>query len=270
MSTEPTRPPDPVALWLIGPGFLIGFLGSLCGIGGGLFAVPLLHFVRRFELKVAVATGLGLVLATTSAATVTELLRDDSQLILSLVAVLAVGVIVGAQIGFLVAERLPVRLLKLVFVVVLAFAGWRVIAGSGAELLGSAASLSKLDHFWAFLVGIGGGFVAPLLGVGGGLVMVPGLYLGIESVGFATARACSLAAGVVAATRSLRLHGKAGRVRWWSAGALGLGALGGAAVGVVATRLDGFAEAGRLILGGLLWFVSARFVVELVQGPSED
>jgi hypothetical protein len=63
--------------WLVLAGLAIGFLGSWCGIGGGLFAVPLLHFVRKLELRAAVATALVLVLATSTAATAAEALSPE-------------------------------------------------------------------------------------------------------------------------------------------------------------------------------------------------
>ena len=38
-------------------GALIAAWSSMCGIGGGLFAVPVLHFLERLPLKEAVAVG---------------------------------------------------------------------------------------------------------------------------------------------------------------------------------------------------------------------
>ena len=252
--------------WLLAAGLGIGFLGSLCGIGGGLFAVPFLHVVRGFELQVAVASSLVLVLATTVGATAAEAFQEASDLHGPLVAGLVGGVLLGAQAGFRVSERLPARRLKMVFVVVLTLAAIRLGPwpqapagpGGGALFEPGAASLAV-----AFLVGAGGGFVAPLLGVGGGLIMVPGLYLGIPGLGFSTARATSLAAGSVAAARSLWLHARAGRVRWRSATWLAAGALLGAVLGVRTTRLAGVADLGRILLALVLLFVALRFAREL-------
>ena len=56
------RPPERAPLWFLPAGALIGFLGTLAGIGGGLFAVPLLHHVTRIPLKHATGTALLLVL----------------------------------------------------------------------------------------------------------------------------------------------------------------------------------------------------------------
>jgi uncharacterized membrane protein YfcA len=205
--SEPAPRARRLSLWLVPAGFLIGFLGSLCGIGGGLFAVPLLHYLRKIPLKESVATGLVLVVATTFSSTATELFQAEPDLHGWTILPLVAGVLFGAQFGYLVAVKVNVRVLRAIFVVFLSVAGYRVFAGGGGEVVESGeVALDALGYVYAFLVGIGGGFVAPLLGVGGGLVMVPGLYLILPALGFPGARACSLAAGVFGSSRSLFLH----------------------------------------------------------------
>ena len=255
---------------LVPAGFLIGFVASLCGIGGGLFAVPILHYLLGLELKRAVATGLVLVLATTSGATVTEVLRPDPDLIWPVVGGLVAGVLVGAGLGFRVSERLDNRGLKRVFVVVLLVVGARILfvpAASPDASVATAVGAGTLAY--AFLAGMGGGFVAPLLGVGGGLIMVPALYLGLDAAGFSEARACSLAAGSVGALRSLLLHARAGRVAWRSGLLLGAGALLGAASGVSSLRFEGLVEAGRVVLGLILWATALRFFRDLRRASAD-
>ncbi len=265
--SSPRRAP----LWLVPAGIVIGFLGSLCGIGGGLFAVPLLHYVQKIPLKEAVATALVLVLATTAASTGAELFQAEPELHAWPVLGLMGGVLVGAQFGYLVAVRVNVRILRALFVVFLTVAGYRVLAGGGEELAESApVVIGASKVLFAFLVGIGGGFVAPLLGVGGGLVMVPGLYLILPAMGFPGARACSLAAGVIGSARSLFLHARAGRVHRSPGLLLGAGALLGAVAGVHFLHLPGLAEVGRPILALVLWFVAARFLVDLLRGRADS
>ena len=253
--------------WLPVAGLAIGFLGALCGIGGGLFAVPLLHYVCRFELRTCVATGLVLVFATTSSSTVTELVRGDFQMPWGVIGALVAGVLVGAQLGFRLSQRMPVRTWKAVFAVVLTVAGLRILFGSppppSDELVTELGALALGN---AALTGLLGGFVAPLLGVGGGLFMVPGLYLGPTGLDFVGARACSLAAGAVGSARSLRLHAKTGRVRWAHGLALAAGALGGAAVGVYAVRLPILADVARWLLGVLLVITALRFARDWRRG----
>lgn len=249
-------------------GFLIAVVGAMCGIGGGLFAVPLLHFACGLDLKRAVATALVLVLSTTTFATLGECLRETPDLHASLVACVAAGVLLGAQFGFRLAERISLRALQAVFVVVLLGAAARIALG-GADAAAGAQETEWLDHstrMLGFAAGLAGGFLAPLLGVGGGLIMVPALFLGIGGLGFTEARATSLAAGAVGAMRSLWLHGRAGRVELPAVLPLALGAVGGSLVGVRLVHLEGAVEVSRMLLAGVLVFVALRFLRELL-GP---
>ena len=255
-------------LSLLPVGFAIAFVGALCGIGGGLFTVPLLHYVRGLELKRAVATALVLVVTTTGFATLAELLRADRQLDGPLVACLAAGTLLGAQLGFRVAERIPTRALRGVFVVVLTAAGLRLaFAGpGGGEILPGDAGARALAT--AFAAGLGGGFLAPLLGIGGGLLMVPALFFGIPGMSFAMARASSLAAGAVGASRSLWLHARAGRVDLPAVAPLALGALGGAVAGVQVVHLEGATAVARMLLAGILFVTALRFLRDLLRPRS--
>lgn len=249
-------------------GFAIAWFASLSGIGGGLFAVPFLHYRRGLELKRAIATSLVLVLATTVAATGTELLRPEPELHFGLVVPLVVGMLVGAQLGFLASERTGIRPLKLVFALLLAYASWRLLlGGQGVHTVVSdyPAEPSTGELGLAFLAGLGGGFVAPLLGVGGGLVMVPVLFLSIGWLGFSGARACSLAGSTIGTARALFLHARAGRVRWDDARWLALGALVGAAVGVGSLDFAGVVEVGRYGLGILVLVIAGRFALDLLK-----
>ncbi len=255
-----------IPFWYFPAGLVIGFVGALCGIGGGLFAGPLLHYTRGLALKRSAATALLLVFATTSAASVTEALQEDTLLSTRLVLPLMIGVLAGAQAGFKLSQRLSERGLKCVFCVVMLAAGLRILFSSGG--FSPAPGTFASDHVTSLLslaVGFGGGFVAPILGVGGGLMMVPGLFLCIDGLPFTAARATSLAGGTVASLRSLFLHSRAGNIVYGPGIVLGLGALVGATSGVFFTRSDGFVQAGRVFLGALLIFQALRFARELTR-----
>src|SRR5260221_13419809 len=62
---ELLRPPVTAAV--VAGGAVAGCLGSLLGIGGGVFLVPLLNAGLGLEFRVAAATGLMTVIATSSA-----------------------------------------------------------------------------------------------------------------------------------------------------------------------------------------------------------
>lgn len=254
----------PPAPWLVLGGVAIGFVAAMCGIGGGLFAVPLLHFVWRLELRHAVATSLVMVLATAVAATAVESLRSSPDLRLELVIPLAVGAVVGAQLGYLAGRRLSATALRWLFVVALPLAGVRMLQSSPPVAEGATFGVSAA--LFALCAGFGGGVVAPLLGIGGGLVFVPALYLGLDAAGHDVARACSLAAAVATASRSLWLYGREGVVHarpgLWLAG----GALLGSAAGVLQFH-RGWAEAGRVGLAVILFAVAGRFLVDVLRRP---
>jgi len=253
-----------VPLWFVPVGFGIGFIGALCGIGGGLFAGPLLHLTCRLPLKRAAATALLLVFATTSASTAAELFQDTSLLRWELVLPLMGGVVIGARAGFYLAQRLSERRLKACFCIVMVLAGLRILTSHGGDAVaGGVVSPDGTTSFIALLVGVGGGFVAPILGVGGGLLMVPGLFLAIDGLSFTAARATSLAGGVAASMRSIALHSRAGNIAFAPGLYLALGALGGAATGVSFTRSDGFVQAGRFLLAAILILQGIRFGREL-------
>ena len=257
--------------WLVPFGILVGFMGSIAGVGGGLFVTPLLQFALGFPLKTAAATALVLVFATTSASTVTELLEVQPHLFLPVILPLAAGVLVGAQAGFFVAQRIRIQPLRVVFILFLLLSAGRIFFGAApSEEIEVAPVLSAADQWLAGLVGLAGGFVAPLLGIGGGLLMVPGLLFVFPALGFAGARAGSLAAGSLASLRSLGLHAKAGRVRWPVGLRLGLGALVGAGIGVHTVHLPGLRDIGRPIIGFILVFVALRFGKDFLWPPASD
>lgn len=248
------------ALWFVPAGFAIGFAGALCGIGGGIFAGPLLHSVRGLALKRAAASAILVVLATTLTSTVAESFRPDSELVWPVVVPLALGALAGTQLGFLLSKRIEERALKQVFAVVLALAGVRLLFFSS-----SLASLAALEGWaasaLALVIGLAGGCLTPLLGVAGGVFMVPALFLAGQP--FGAARACALAAGALAALRSLWLHTRAGNVSYALGWPLALGALIGALGGVVAAHDPFLSPGGRVGLGILLLVLAARFLGQL-------
>jgi len=255
----------PARGWLFPAGLAIAFLGSMTGVGGGLFAVPLLHYVWRFELKSAIATALVLVGTNALFATVAELFHPNNALRLDLFVALALGTLVGNQLGYAAVRRIAVRRLKQVFVFVLAIAAARLVlsAPAAAAIAGTAApELGPRALGIAVGLGVGGGFVAPLLGVGGGLVMVPGLLLGLPVLGFNAVRAASMATSVISAARSAWLHHGERRVRLAEGAWLGSGAVFGSIAGVWVAHGEGFEAIGRPLLAAILILVAVRFARE--------
>jgi hypothetical protein len=125
------RAPGPFRAALAGPGYrpvrlgagiggsvFAGVVSALLGVGGGIVKVPLMHLVMRVPLKVATATSNLMIGVTASASAIVYLMRDGINPLVA--GPTAVGVFAGAMVGSRVAQRIDVRLLRLLFVAVLA------------------------------------------------------------------------------------------------------------------------------------------------------
>jgi uncharacterized protein len=255
--------------------FAVAAWSGMCGIGGGLFAVPILHFVYKLRLKEAIPISLSLVAAATISATVTEALRADSAIDWGIVLGLVIGCLVGAPLGFRVSRNVDSRKLKMIFVVLLLFVGTRTLgfvpqafaAGpDGAPL----TTVGWPEYAISVLIGFGGGFVSPLLGIGGGLIAVPALLFGVPAIGHLGARACSLAMATVTSTRSLALYWRAGQLDLRRSVPFALGAAVGAIVGVLVVHIDGVEDVARKMLGVTLLVVAVRFVFDLRRSKSHS
>ncbi|MFH0751522.1 MAG: sulfite exporter TauE/SafE family protein [Chloroflexota bacterium] len=95
-----------------------GVLSALLGVGGGIVKVPLMHLVMGVPLQVATATSNLMIGVTAAASAVVYLLRGGIDPYIA--GPTAVGVFAGAMVGSRLAPRINVRILRLLFVGVLA------------------------------------------------------------------------------------------------------------------------------------------------------
>lgn len=249
-------------------GGAIAFVGAVCGIGGGLFAVPLLHYGFGLALRASVATSLCLVAATALASTGAELVHAEGALLWDVVLPLVAGALVGAQFGYLASRRLPERAVKGLFAVVMLLAGLRLF-------LDTAIHPAPTDYHPSYglvrvsgvaTIGILAGTVSPLLGIGGGLIVIPSLLLALPEVGGLGARAASLGVACVTSLRSIQLYLRERAVDLGVAPWFVLGAVLGAVLGVQAVHHEGVAAAGRRFLGVLMVLTAWRFARDVRRG----
>ena len=252
-----------VLLVLIGGA--IAFVGAVCGIGGGLFAVPVLHYGFKLPLRASVATSLCLVAANALASTFSEVLHAEGALEWLVILPLIGGALVGAQFGYFASKRLSVSLIKALFAVVMVVAGVRLLGsdGSAAHLEVFRANYSFARAGLVAAIGVLAGAVAPLLGIGGGLIVVPALLFAFPDIGSLGARAASLGVACVTSLRSVHLYWRENSVDrdvapWFIAGALI-----GATLGVQAVHVEGIAGVGRQFLGVILLATAMRFIVDV-------
>jgi uncharacterized membrane protein YfcA len=179
-----------VSPWLLAlTGAATGVVGSLLGLGGGMFLVPLLTLVLGVPIRAAIAASLVSVIATASASATVNLDRGLVNLRLGLV--LEVATSVGGLGGGILATRLSPRQLFLAFAITMAVMGVLVVVRSKQRNVISdlatdpgrlGGRIREGDTEYVYRVrrlplGMGfsllAGALSGLLGVGGGIIKVP-------------------------------------------------------------------------------------------------
>ena len=106
-------------------GLFGGIISGLLGIGGGVVIVPLMHLGMGLPLRVATATSTLIIAVTAAASGIVYLLRGGIDPYV--LGPTAVGVFIGAFIGSRSAARIPLRLLRLLFIAVLAYTAVQMV-----------------------------------------------------------------------------------------------------------------------------------------------
>ncbi|HET8777516.1 MAG TPA: sulfite exporter TauE/SafE family protein [Candidatus Limnocylindria bacterium] len=99
--------------------FVAGNVSGLLGVGGGVVIVPMMHLLLGAPLSVATATSNFMIGMTAAAGAYPYLFRGDVDP--ALAAPMVLGVVLGASLQARVANRIPTTVLRLAFIVVLAY-----------------------------------------------------------------------------------------------------------------------------------------------------
>jgi len=202
-----------------GVGLVAGFVGSMLGIGGGVFLVPLFSVVLGLPLKLAIATSLVCVIATAAAGANVYLRQGLADIRLAML--LEIPTVVGAIAGGMLASVLEADALALIFVALALYTAWTMFrrhgrsqgdarGGPGPEETELAAtgdpgeggvsagggSWREREYFDAkagrvvryrierlgpgLAVSVVGGLASGLLGIGGGIIKVPVMNLAMK------------------------------------------------------------------------------------------
>ncbi|MFW9923033.1 MAG: TSUP family transporter [Candidatus Thorarchaeota archaeon] len=120
-----------VKVYLTPLAFLGGFVAGIAGLGGGVVMVPILNIVMGLPIHFATATSAFIMIFSSISALVTAVISKPEvipDIWWPFVAGLAVGIIIGAQIGALIAKRLKAEPLKAIFAVALTAVGiWSIV-----------------------------------------------------------------------------------------------------------------------------------------------
>lgn len=189
---------------LVGIGAIAGILSGLFGVGGGIIIVPSLVLLLGIEQRRATGTSLLAVVPISIAAAAFYV--ANGAIDWRVAALLAVGIVIGGQIGSLLLAKLPQRTLRWIFILFMIAVAVRLLLAMPASNDGPL----DLDAWLIVLlvvIGIAFGVLAGLLGVGGGVFIVPALILGF-GMGELDARGTSLVAiipgGITSTISNLR------------------------------------------------------------------
>jgi len=184
-------------IFLVFFGFFIGILGSVMGVGGGVFIVPLLVLVFNLPMHNAIAISLVAIAATSSAVASVNVEKGLANVRLGIY--METTMALGSVIGALILSMLPSALLQFFFSIFLfpvalsmylksrkgvkeeavpAIAGKNLFGGSFFDPARNsetsyAVKKMPLAMFFSFFAG----GLSGLLGLGGGIVQVPVMNL---------------------------------------------------------------------------------------------
>ena len=208
-------------VYLVLAGFLGGALGSMVGLGGGVFIIPVLVLFLDVPIHNAVSASLLGVVATSTTGSITYLRQGftNLRLTVSIETALALGALTGGMVGVLLDRQTLSAVFGGLMIVVAVYMAWRrkkapAPPAEDAELgrFGATyrdANLRREVRYAVrrFPLGLVAGLVAGnmsgLLGVGGGWLTVPTLRLGMGVPMRAAVATSSLMLGVTACAGAL-------------------------------------------------------------------
>ncbi|MCM3886538.1 sulfite exporter TauE/SafE family protein [Frankia sp. R82] len=228
-----------------------GALGSLLGLGGGTFIVPILTLAFGLDVRLAIGASLISVVAGSAAASPRYL--DEGFANLRVAVTLEVATVTGAVVGALLAGHLGTHVLFTVFGVVLAFSAIQMLRTrsdhSDAALAVPGDRIADLLTLHGSVADGGGrrayrvtrtatgltmmtaaGTVSGLLGIGSGAMKVPAMDLAMRLPLKVSTATSNLMIGVTGAASAV-VYLQRGDVVPALAGAVAIGTVLGARIG---------------------------------------
>ena len=164
---------------------MAGFFGSILGLGGGIFIIPMLTLAFGLPMQTAIATSLVCVIATSSGAA--NLYVKSGLANIRLGMTLELATTCGAITGGLLAGVISHSALSFIFSLLLLYAAISMLTKKDkleCQTEGSCVEAIPDYKVGNYPLGIVGSFfagnVSGLLGVGGGIIKVPLMYLGMK------------------------------------------------------------------------------------------
>jgi len=238
---------------LVAFGSVIGILGSVLGVGGGIFIVPMLVLALGIPIHQAIAVSLVAIVATSSAVASVNVERGLANMRLGVA--LEVPTALGSIAGALLASRLPSNVIQLLFSLMLAAVSVSMFLKGRGSVKGAVPAAAELrpaggldaaffdpstnshtayrvkNMTPASFVSFFAGGLSGLLGVGGGIIQVPVMNL-LCGVPFKAAAATSNFLIGVSAAASVFIYLKKGYLIPELASVMVIGVLLGSFAGI--------------------------------------
>ncbi|MGB2579747.1 hypothetical protein AAIR98_001666 [Elusimicrobium simillimum] len=272
-------------LWTLLPlGFLVGLVGSMFGIGGGIFVVPILHFGFGIPLHQAIACSLMTVVASSMMSTMAKIRTGMISIRLS--KMLEIPSILGAIIGSAVVGAMPIGVIKIAFAAVAVAMAISMLKNPFKNFIGAKQTIyacantdgvfadsyrdkatGKTVRYeaqnlrYAVPLSIFSGFLSSTLGIGGGVINVPLITNVCKAPIKVASGTSSYKLGLTACAGSI-LYFKKGYIVEDVTIIMILGILAGAYVGMnVLLRIKSIYV--EILFGCLMLFVAGRMIFSL-------
>lgn len=237
---------------LIAIGLAAGFLSGFLGVGGGTIIVPALTGFLAFNQRLAAGTSLAAIIPPAIVGVIGYVVTGSVNWIAGLI--LIAGAIAGAWIGSWLLNKLPLIVLRWMFIVFLlgvAVSLFFAVPSRDAEV-----DITALTALMLVALGLVTGIISGLIGVGGGVILVPALMLLFGSSDL-EAKGTSLLVMIPTTITGTIGNSRRGNVDLKAAAAIGLTAALTSLLGVwCAVLIDPWV--GSILFGGYLLFIAGQ------------
>ncbi|MCC4909061.1 sulfite exporter TauE/SafE family protein [Microbacterium sp. cx-55] len=244
----------------IGTGLLAGLLSGLFGVGGGTVIVPLLVMFLKFDQRLAAGTSLAAIVPTATVGVISYAVHGSVAWVPAIL--LAVGAVVGAQIGTWLLPRISQTALRwgfVAFIVVVIVSLFIVVPSRDSEI-----ELTIWSGVALVVVGVFTGIMAGLIGVGGGVIVVPILML-LFGASDLQAKGTSLLFMIPTAVSGTIGNLRRKNVDLVAAATVGIAACTTTALGAwIATLLD--PAVANILFAAFLVFIGTQMSIKAIRG----
>jgi len=169
---------------LLALSFGAGLVGSLSGLGGGVFIVPALVIAAHMPMTVAVGASLISVVATSAGASVAFV--RDGWTNLKVAMVLECATVTGAVVGALLAGMIPALVLEVLFALMMLQSAYFTLSKQDDVLIEHGDPLARRLQLMGDVPDAAGNpthYETVNLAAGGSLMIVAGLMSGLLGIG---------------------------------------------------------------------------------------